>query len=540
MARTAWLTELQRQIKTLRQIRSVEKGRGIPNTGVQGIRPDLDPQRRNFLLTSLAATASLATPRWARAAGKPNIAIVGGGIAGLTCALTLADRGIRATVYEASHRVGGRMFSNTRTWDQHQVSEWGGEMIDTGHRTIRSLAKRFDLPLDDLLAAEPTGSQDTHFFDGHYYPRDVTLADFSALIDALEADIDGADYPTQWNAYTPMGYRLDHMSIDDWILTRVPGGLQSRLGQLLQMAYIIEYGADTHDQSALNLLYLLGYQPKPNGFSVFGESDERFHIRGGNEQLPRAIAQHLGIGSNVLLGKRLVRITQTPGRRYCLAFDTNGRTEETIADYVVLALPFAVLRKIDYSKAGFDGRKCLAIETLGRGRNSKLQLQCTHRFWRQPGSWPAISNANSYSDTGYQSAWEVTRAQPGTAGILNFYSGGTVSTSFQSQRAFATASDPRVIVDVHRVMNQAEEVFPGLNAAWNGKATLSLPHKSALFGASYAYYRVGQYTRFGGYEGVRQGGVFFCGEHTSTDFQGFMEGGASEGRRTGKALVRIV
>ncbi len=37
-------------------------------------------------------------------------------------------------------------------------------------------------------------------------------------------------------------------------------------------------------QGSLNLLYLLGFQPDDiTGFSIFGASDERFHIAGGNE-----------------------------------------------------------------------------------------------------------------------------------------------------------------------------------------------------------------------------------------------------------------
>ena len=48
----------------------------------------------------------------------PRIAIVGAGIAGLTAALTLQDKGIAATVYEASPRVGGRMHSDrSGYWD---------------------------------------------------------------------------------------------------------------------------------------------------------------------------------------------------------------------------------------------------------------------------------------------------------------------------------------------------------------------------------------------------------------------------------------
>ena len=94
--------------------------------------------RRQLLVGSGATLVTL--PRLTTAATVPHIAIVGGGIAGLTCALHLADQGIAATVYEASGRVGGRMFSNASGyWDDNQVSEWGGEFIDSGHTTIRRL-----------------------------------------------------------------------------------------------------------------------------------------------------------------------------------------------------------------------------------------------------------------------------------------------------------------------------------------------------------------------------------------------------------------
>ena len=81
-------------------------------------------------------------------------------------------------------------------------------------------------------------------------------------------------------------------------------------------------------------------------------------------------------------------------------------------------------------------------------------------------------------------------------------------------------------------------MFPGLS--WNGKATQSLPHKPPFFGASYSFWKVGQYTKFSGYEGAAQGGVQFCGEHTSIDAQGYMEGGASTGTAVGAALVKLL
>ena len=107
-----------------------------------------------------------------------------------------------------------------------------------------------------------------------------------------------------------------------------------------------------------------------------------------------------------------------------------------------------------------------------------------------------------------------------------------------TQRAFAQGFKPGVLEDAKRALEQVEPVFPGLSAVWNQRVTQSLPHKSPFFRASYAHYRVGQYTSFGGFERVRQGGVFFCGEHTSLGFQGFMEGGASEGARVARRLTR--
>ena len=129
-------------------------------------------------------------------------------------------------------------------------------------------------------------------------------------------------------------------------------------------------------------------------------------------------------------------------------------------------------------------------------------------------------------------------AQPGTPGILVLYSGGSVTDALRASSPFALAGDPRVDDDVRRGLRQIAPVFPDL--AWNGRAAESIPHKSPFFGASYAFYRAGQYTDFGGFEGAPQGGVMFCGEHTSQDFQGFMEGGAVTGRQTAKDLIALL
>ncbi len=54
---------------------------------------------------------------------------------------------------------------------------------------------------------------------------------------------------------------------------------------------------------------------------------------------------------------------------------------------------------------------------------------------------------------------------------------------------------------------------------------------------SYAFYRVGQYTAFGGAEGERSGNCHFAGEHTSIDAQGYLEGAVESGERAAREVL---
>jgi monoamine oxidase len=203
-----------------------------------------------------------------------------------------------------------------------------------------------------------------------------------------------------------------------------------------------------------------------------------------------------------------------------------------VADRVILAIPFSVLRTIDYDEAGFPPGKRVAIEELGAGTNAKLHLQFDRRLWNQSGPW-GLSNGGSYADTGYQSTWDVTRAQKGTTGILVDYTGGNIGAAFKGDPGNA-----KVVKNyAKQFLAQVEPVFPGLTAEWNGRATLDTPISNPFFRGSYSYWRVGQYTQFAGIEKEPSGLCYFAGEHCSTDFQGFMEGAAREGARAAKEVL---
>src|SRR5438270_10178546 len=379
--------------------------------------------RRDFLKGTGAAAAGLALAgpgnllRAAASPRQPGIAVIGAGIAGLNAALTLQDHSVGCTIFEASNRVGGRMHSSLsgEFWQNGQTSEWCGELIDTNHKTIQQLAARFNLPIVDMLAGQPAGSEDTYYVHGHYYPWQQAAADFQAVAPILKSQLHDAPFPTLYNSFTAFAQTLDNMSAYQWIENFVPGGHASDLGALLDNAYNNEYGLDTTQQSALNMLYLLAYMPAQasvGAFDWYGVSDERYHIIGGNQQLPMAIANRLQSASPVCpinFNWRMTAIaTNADGTVTCTFSTPAGTVSQTFAQ-VILTTPFGVLRGLDYSNAGFDNRKKTAITQLGYGTNTKLNLQFKSRFWNRSGVWPGVSDGTIYTDLPMNNTWDATR-----------------------------------------------------------------------------------------------------------------------------------
>ncbi|HET9323492.1 MAG TPA: NAD(P)/FAD-dependent oxidoreductase, partial [Gaiellaceae bacterium] len=251
-------------------------------------------------------------------------------------------------------------------------------------------------------------------------------------------------------------------------------------------------------------------------FRVFGASNEKYHVVGGNDQIPMLLAERLG--DQITLGSELVGIALSSGGGYGLTFRQGLATKTVSADRVILALPFSILRSVDVSQAGFRDLKLTAIQELGMGTNSKLHVQFRKRHWVT-----LDCNGETYADTGYQNTWEVTRAQPGKAGILVDYTGGTVGAGF----------DPETPATTHAsvFLDQLKPVLPGIEDEWNGRATLDSWPDYPWTKGSYSYWKVGQYTTFAGVEREREGNCHFAGEHTSIDFQGYLNGAVETGER---------
>ena len=465
----------------------------------------------------------------------PRIAIVGAGIAGLNAALTLQDAGLACGIYEASDHVGGRMHSDTVTWGDGMVSEWCGEFIDGDHETLHGLIERFGLKTISLGRAKGDRAQNVMYFDNRYYSGEELARDFQALDPLLQQQSQEVGFPTTYAHFTETGYRLDHMSVYDWIEQYVEGAHSVPLGHMLDNACTGFFGLDSREQTSLNLITMFG--PRESA-GIAQPLQGRSKIAEGNQQLPLAIARSLP-GDCIHLHHQLVALERNRDDSLTLTFATPGGPLEVRCEGAILTLPFSTLRRVDYHRAGFDPLKQTAIEQLGYGTISKLFLQFDSPYWYQHGPWPRAHNGFIITDLDIQTLWDTSTGQPGSHGLLVDYTSGHRGAAYAPPTAYSTTVDaPEIENYAQNCLLQLERVFPGISAHYTGKAALSYPTGDPYLLGSYACWRVGQCTNFGGYEGARQGPVHFAGEHCSVEYQGFMEGAAREGARAAREILQ--
>jgi len=519
MARTPLVDVLRRAAAIARHARL--SGEPIDEAIARDRELRIDASRRRFLRQSAAVSAALMLPACMqvppRKTSGDDVVIVGAGIAGLTCAWRLRQQGVGVRVYEAQERVGGRMFSLRGHFADGQVCELGGELIDTGHVRMQALAGELGLVLDDL-SADPTASfGDIWFHGGRRYDEADILREFAPLAAAIARDAETIP-DTEITYATPGGVEaLDRETMTQWLDRN---GASGWLRKLIEVAYTTEMGLECDDQSALNFLTFI--DPGTERFKIFGESDERFHVRGGND----LVVQGLGAKLNdaITTGCVLESLKQNADGAYVLAFKRGSGAMEVRARRVVLAMPFTTLRRVSIA-VDLPEPKRRAIAELRYGTNAKLMIGFSERVW----STRHASGASTYSDLPLQTTWETSRMQNGAAGILTNFVGGRHGIDIGE-------GTPRDQADI--AARQLDAIFPGISAAREGarEARFHWPSHPWTLG-SYACYTPGQWTTIRGAIGESVGQLHFAGEHCAFDNQGFMEGGAETGEWAAAAIT---
>ena len=378
MARNPLFRALVRALQAAR--RENLKARGLPppiNKNEAGWT------RRRFVSSTLAAGGSAAFTAKLSAATQfvsaksatdlPRVAIVGGGIAGLTAAYRLKKAGLDPMVYEASRRLGGRIFTGAGVVGEGLITELGGEFINGDHQDMLDLIREFDLELFNRNESEgQSGIPKTAFyFNGKSHSEnDVAnlLRPLATQIDSdanlLDRDYDG--YAPQFDALSVTEYLDQHNALipEPFVRGLIEGSIRA------------EYGVEPDASSALQLIRNL---PTVDGqrVDVLGNGDKTSVTKGGNARIIKGLVKSLN--GQIHTEMPLTKLEHLRRERFRLTFK-NGTSRD--ADYVIIAIPFTALRNVELEIA-LPRNLRRFIDEVALGRNEKFIAGFRQKVWRQ-------------------------------------------------------------------------------------------------------------------------------------------------------------
>jgi monoamine oxidase len=411
-----------------------------------------------------------------------RVVVAGGGLAGLTAAHALAARGAAVTVLEARNRLGGRVWTY-RGFADGEYGELGGEFVDADQKQIRDLCRELGVSLTRVL---PAGF--THRYrgdDGRYHvSRTRPWTELETLLAPLR---------------TRPRTEVAALSLREWLRRQHATPEQHAMADALRGFFI----ADPDD---LSVLPVLDQVEKGSPART-----EMYRIDGGGDRLVTALAKQSR--AHVLLEHRLTAIAQTAEHVRVTALDGRGTQHQFEADALIVTLPASTLADVEIAPA-LPAEQHDAIRRLRYGCATKVLVHAARSPFR--------GHAKAFAtDTALGAFWQ------GPGDVVTFLGGGSRSHALRDRAA-----------------RGAEGMLSDL--CWLGPVGQPFgggqPFRAATF--KVATWEDDPYAR-GGYAYLdpsfnpdrlpllRQsaGRIHFAGEHTSEDYQGYMNGAVESGRR---------
>lgn len=458
--------------------------------------------RRDFLAGASAA-AFFRGVYLPAAPVQRKVVVVGGGLAGISCAYELRKRGLEVIVLEGQGRAGGRVQTLREGLDPALSAETGATRIPDTHQFTLDYVREFGLTLEPFKGgdlADVVHLRGQNFVVGkgpepdwplQLRPEERRLGRAGLAERYLGAPLKLAKGSELSPNVPDSILAQDHFTLREYLVNQ---GLSSDAIELITL------GADTTVSAALLLLVEFNEQV----------SQGYFHIRGGNDLLPAALAKQLG--GAIRYGCRVTSIGQDDSGAWAVIEHEGGR-ETVRGDYVVSALPFSVARNL-FHEARLSPEKQRAIRDLKYFPVDKVFLQMQRQFWKAKGQ-SGFANTDLLSER----FWSLGPDSPDQRGLLLSYVIGAKAAKLDEMDLQSR---------VKQTLADAESVFPGAREQFEAARVKSWSQDP---------WQRGGLTAFGPGElslipvnARREGRIFFAGEHTSR-WNGWMQGAIESAHR---------
>lgn len=486
--------------------------------------------RRDFLAGGLASAAALSSPlplfqpeqSEPRKLGEPDrkkkVLVLGAGLAGLSAAWELAQKGHDVTLLEARMRPGGRVCTLREEFSDGLYADCGASELPAEHNFTMRYVQLFGLQLDPWYRPE-LGSLSRVFHVRGSRSLTGAAAKWPVEMTAEEKAL-GSGGMVQKYFMAPLK-ELGDPTAPGWppaSLARYDGmtvaemmrgyGASPGAVSLLGLQFYLDLPADGMEK--MSALWLL----RDSLLSPGGQSIHR--IRGGMDLLPRAFAERLA--DRILYGAAVVRIEQT-AQGVETVVQRAGSRERLSADYAICTLPFPVLRTIEVSPA-FSAPKRQAIEELPYAACTKIYLQARRKFWMDQ-----KLSGFACTDLPIRYVFDSTPQSASRRGLLECYISGAYSDP-------VTALSPDGRLEL--ALENLEKVFPGVRNEVEGGTSKSWKEDPWARGA-YAYYQPGQMLSLLPHVAPAEGRIYFAGDHTSP-WPHWMQGALYSGNQVAQKI----
>lgn len=461
-----------------------------------------------------ASRAAVAAPRAA-----PRIAVIGGGLAGLSAVHELARLGYDATLYEADARLGGRAKTSRDAASGLMVDE-GAEFVSSTHGALLDLMGELGVR---VLPRRAAGLRRTFFYEGK--PVDEAafqrrlFREAGPQLRALARDekeirravaAGRADVLRRYDEAT-IGSYLDGIKAPPILRTFVESVVDS------------ESGRDYRTLSAVVLFECLSADPKRRRVAILPDEDEVYRIDGGAGAIVDGLARrHAG---SVALGRRLTALDSDDGKTFRLAFQTPEGPRAAEADYVVMALPQPALKDVALRTPGWTEASRRAVESVEFGAHLKLTLFFARRVWA------ALKHSGGgFNDSGFV-FWDSSEGQKGPAGSITFLG-----------RASSLPERPGELA--WRFLDQLGRAFPGLLTAFRGFKVSVWPNSYPFadvpghpYGFTLTYLNRRVPAKL---DAAPLGNLHWAGDFFSANSPAYMNGAVESGQAAARAIARSI
>lgn len=480
--------------------------------------------RRTFLkLLSLAGGLPLVDRAAASAAQRPGagkkVIVLGGGLAGLSAALTLTSQGYDVLVLEAQARPGGRVHTVREPFVAGGYAEAGAVRIPNHHHWTMKYVRLLGLE-SKLAAYEHEPGLALWYLQGKRFttPKGAWPLDgltdqerpnpFALLDRYWGAGLAAMGDPSRHGFPTNEALALDGLTLEAYFKKNGASDSWVRL-----------VAASEGDGRRLNALAVTAAEAVPND----GKWALTYGLVGGNDQLPQALAARLG--DRVRYKTAVVRLAQDHRGVAITVRDATGH-HQLRADHCVCTLPFPLLREIVVTPA-FSDTKMAAIAKYQLTPSARTYFQTKTQFWKNDplGRLGGLKLAGT--DTSAERVWNTSALQPDRQrGMLHAY---MIDRQAEAYRALPESE--RVSTMQQTIARFLPELPRHVEATWS-----KVWHEDRWHKGAFAFMQPGEFEWMWPAARRAEGRVHFAGEHTSIWF-GWQNGALESGERAAREIA---